>query len=68
MRCFEPAHDALVRGWDLKASLEFSNAMAALNSTKLGARGGIASERAARRLMARGDRNVNRDYAARLTY
>ena len=59
---------ALVRGWDLKASLEFSNAMAALNSTKLGARGGIASERAARRLMARGDRNVNRDYAARLTY
>lgn len=59
---------ALVRGWDLEESLEFSNAMAALNSLKLGARGGIASERAARRLMARGGRNVNRDYAARLTH
>jgi sulfofructose kinase len=58
---------ALVSGWDLKESLEFSNAMAALNSTKLGARGGIASERTARRLMASGRRNVNRDYAARLT-
>ena len=57
----------LVRGWELKEILEFSNAMAALNSTKLGARGGIASERMARRLMARGTRNVNRDYASLLT-
>jgi sulfofructose kinase len=57
---------ALVRGWPLKVSLEFSNAMAALNSTKLGARGGIASESGARRLMARADRNVNRDYANRI--
>jgi sulfofructose kinase len=56
---------ALVRGWSLKESLEFSNAMAALNSTKLGARGGIASEAAARKLMARGRRNVNRDYLSR---
>ena len=55
----------LVRGWNVRQSLEFSNAMAALNSTRLGARGGIASERAARRLVARGARNVNRDYAAR---
>ncbi|HEY6293703.1 MAG TPA: PfkB family carbohydrate kinase [Terriglobia bacterium] len=56
---------ALVRGWNLNESLEFSNALAALNSTALGARGGIASESAARRLVARGKRNVNRDYAER---
>jgi sulfofructose kinase len=55
----------LVREWKLEDILDFSNAMAALNSTALGARGGIASERAARRLMARGSRNVNRDYAHR---
>lgn len=56
---------ALVRGWGLEESLEFANAMAALNSMALGARGGIASEKRARRLMARDERNVNRDYAAR---
>jgi len=56
---------ALVRGWGLKESLEFANAMAALNSMALGARGGIASEEDARRLMAHAERNVNRDYAAR---
>jgi sulfofructose kinase len=56
---------ALVRGWRLKESLEFANAMAALNSLALGARGGIASEQDARRLMARGRRNVNRDYTVR---
>jgi len=55
----------LVRRWKLEETLGFSNAMAALNSTALGARGGIASERAARRLIARGRRNVNRDYAHR---
>lgn len=56
---------ALVRGWNLKQSLEFANAMAALNSMALGARGGIASAQKARKLMARGERNVNRDYAVR---
>ncbi len=55
----------LVRSWKLEDVLNFSNAMAALNSTALGARGGIASERAARSLMTRGRRNVNRDYAHR---
>jgi sulfofructose kinase len=55
----------LVRGWDLEQILDFSNAMAGLNSMALGARGGIAPERSARRLMARGERNVNRDYAHR---
>jgi sulfofructose kinase len=52
----------LVRGWNLKRILDFSNAMAALNSTALGARGGIASQRAAERLMTRGRRNLNRAY------
>ena len=56
---------ALVKSWNLKESLEFSNALAALNSTALGARGGIASESAARTLMARGKRNVNREYTGR---
>ncbi len=56
---------AFVRGWGLKDSLEFANAMAALNSMALGARGGIASEQKARKLMARGERNINRDYALR---
>jgi sulfofructose kinase len=55
----------LVRKWDLEETLAFSNAMAALNSTALGARGGIATERSARGLMTRGQRNVNRDYVHR---
>jgi len=55
----------LLRGWHLPDILEFSNALAALNSTKPGARGGIAAERSARRLMARGERNVNPEYAGR---
>jgi sulfofructose kinase len=55
----------LVRGWKLGESLEFSNALAALNSTKPGARGGISTEAAAKRLMAGGARNVNPDYAKR---
>lgn len=55
----------LVRRWELEDVLNFANAMAALNSTALGARGGIATESAARRLMVRGRRNVNRDYVHR---
>jgi len=55
----------LVRRWELEDVLNFANAMAALNSTALGARGGIATERSARSLMERGRRNVNRDYVQR---
>ena len=58
---------SLVRNWPLKEALEFSNAMAALNSTRLGARGGIASEAEARKLMTAGARNVNRDYLNRIS-
>ena len=55
---------AVVRGLPLLESLGFSNAMAALNCTALGARGGIASEADARTLMARGERRVQSAFAA----
>jgi sulfofructose kinase len=42
---------AVVRGYPLEEALEFSNAMAALNCTAMGARGGIATEQQARELM-----------------
>lgn len=42
---------AVVRGYDLPEALEFSNAMAALNCTAMGARGGIATEEQARDLI-----------------
>jgi sulfofructose kinase len=52
----------LLRGWTLERTLDFSNAMAALNCTALGARGRIATEAEAERLMATGERHVNREY------
>ncbi len=53
----------LLAGWDLQRNLDFSNAMAALNCTKLGARGGIATRAAAEKLIATGRRHVNPAYA-----
>jgi sulfofructose kinase len=47
---------AVVRGYELPDALEFSNAMAALNCTAMGARGGIATEEAARELAEQGQR------------
>ena len=44
-------------------ALVFSNAMAALNCTKLGARGGIATVAEAKALIERGERRANKDYA-----
>lgn len=55
----------LLEGWDIGKTLDFSNAMAALNCTRLGARGGIATRAAAEELMANGRRQINRAYAAR---
>jgi sulfofructose kinase len=55
---------SVVRGFSLVESLEFSNAMAALNCTALGARGGIAAESEARALMARGERRVEGAFSA----
>lgn len=52
----------LISGWEMERVLDFANAMAALNCTALGARGGIASRVAAERLMKRGQRHVNPQY------
>jgi sulfofructose kinase len=46
----------------LRDALEFSNAMAALNCTALGARGGISTLEAARVLMDRGERRSQREF------
>ncbi len=52
----------LARGWEMQRILDFSNAMAGLNCTALGARGGIRSRRVAERLMATGSRHTNPAY------
>jgi sulfofructose kinase len=44
----------LLQGWPTQRILEFSNAVAGLNSQALGARGGIPTQAAAEELMARG--------------
>jgi sugar/nucleoside kinase (ribokinase family) len=53
---------AVLQGMSLPESLDFSNAMAALNCTALGARGGIRSVADARALMARGERRSRREF------
>jgi sulfofructose kinase len=54
----------VLQGMAMGETLEFSNAMAALNCTKLGARGGIATAAEARALIERGERRANKDFAA----
>jgi len=54
---------SVVQDLGLAESLEFSNAMAALNCTAMGARGGIATEAEARQLMARGERRSMPEFA-----
>ena len=54
---------ALLAGWQMTRVLDFANAMAALNCTVLGARGGIKSPAEAEHLMATGGRHVNPLYA-----
>jgi len=53
---------AVVKGYSINETLEFSNAMAALNCTALGARGGIATESEARALIARGERRSRPEF------
>jgi len=53
---------SVLKGASLRDALEFSNAMAALNCTKLGARGGIASAEEARNLIERGERRSHSDF------
>jgi sulfofructose kinase len=54
---------SVLKGMPIRDSLEFSNAMAALNCTKLGARGGIATETEAHALMATALRRSNETLA-----
>lgn len=56
---------AVLQGMSLPDSLEFSNAMAALNCTALGARGGIRGVADAKTLMARAERRSLREFAGR---
>ncbi len=56
---------ALLKDMSLQDSLEFANALAALNCTAIGARGGIASEDAARALIARAERRSHKDFSRR---
>ncbi len=61
----------VLEGFPLDEALEFSNAMAALNCTVLGARGGPppgpASSVQARRLIDRAERRCNKDFELRAT-
>lgn len=52
----------LLAGWEVDRILDFSNAMAGLNCTALGARGGIGKRAAAEKLMATGRRHSNPAY------
>lgn len=56
---------AVIENMDLADALEFSNAMAALNCTALGARGGISTLAAARTLIERGERRIHPDFERR---
>ena len=58
---------AVLKGMGMRETLEFANAMAALNCTKLGARGGIATAAEARALIERGERRANKDFARRIS-
>ncbi|HLK17909.1 MAG TPA: PfkB family carbohydrate kinase [Bryobacteraceae bacterium] len=53
---------AVLQNMPLRESLEFANAMAALNCTALGARGRIAAVEEARALMGRAERRTHPDY------
>ena len=54
---------ALLKGWSMPRILDFANAMAALNCTALGARGGIAKAVEVTRLAKGGTRHVQRELA-----
>jgi sulfofructose kinase len=56
---------AVLQGMPMRDVLEFSNAMAALNCTALGARGGIRGLEEIRSLMARAERRSHPEFAAR---
>ena len=53
---------AVIERLAMEEALDFSNAMAALNCTALGARGAIRTAAEARALMSRAQRRLNPDY------
>lgn len=53
---------AVLEGMSVRDTLEFSNAMAALNCMALGARGGVGTVEQAKALMARAERRSGREY------
>ena len=53
---------AVLRGLPMREALDISNAMAALNCTAIGARGGIKRLEDATALIARGERRSQRDF------
>jgi sugar/nucleoside kinase (ribokinase family) len=53
---------SVLKGASVREALEFSNAMAALNCTRLGARGGIATADEARDLIDRDERRSHPDF------
>ena len=55
---------AVLQNMPMRETLEFSNAMAALNCTALGARGGISTIDQARALIERAERRSHRDFEA----
>lgn len=55
---------SVVKGFEIGEALEFANAMAALNCTAMGARGGISPESEARALIARGERRTKSEFKA----
>jgi sulfofructose kinase len=57
---------AVLQGMPMRETLEFCNAMAALNCTALGARGGISTIEEARALMKRAERRSQRDFEQRV--
>ena len=56
---------AVLEGMPVGDAMDFSNAMAALNCTALGARGGISNVAEVRKLMERAERRAQRDFLTR---
>lgn len=56
---------SVLRGMSLRESLDFSNAMAALNCTAIGARGGIRGPEEVGELMGRAERRSHKDFETR---
>jgi sulfofructose kinase len=56
----------VLAGWDIDRTMDFSNALAALNCTAIGARGGMASLDRALQLMARAERRELTEIKSRI--